>query len=302
MRDSRTLLLILVSVCLIGTWVFYIYDKVKKATVVTPATAVIDTVARNKQLNDSLANVYRSSVQKMEQSKSGEDSLNLELQQKIREIDTLRNEINQMLNINTLTRDDLEKASKKIQQLQRQITQLTQVQDPVSAPVQKAAETKERINPSTSGTSMVKEPSLPVSSAKSTGNQVLQAEEVRLQAFEKGGNEKGKPTSSILQADYLTVSFTVRNRVTSFSGAQVYLVLRGPSGQVILDDEWLSGVFNSNQEGAIRFSRRLSFDYNKNETKTLASSVQLSRSEPGVYSVFLYHNGQRIGKADLSLQ
>ena len=300
MRDSRTLLLILVTICLVGTWVFYIYDKVRNSTVV-PVLPAADTTTRKKELNDSLSRLYQASVRQIETAKSGQDSLNRELQQKMREMDTLRNEINQMLSINTLTREDLEKASKKIQQLQRQITSLT---SPTSSAI---TDLPIPIEPKSKGTSTGGGTTAPVSKpavvpVKTASSGALQAADIRFQAVERDAQAWEQSTSSVVLAELLHVAVTVKNNQLSFPGTQLYLVIKSPSGQLVLDDEWMSGVFTSAQEGNLRFSRRLSFDYSKGEVKRLTASVALNRSEPGTYQLYIYHNGQRIGKASIPLQ
>ena len=127
MKDSRSILLLLVSLCLIGTWVYHIYDKSKYAAVSIPSVQQpVDSSVATVQLNDSVTHLYQSAVVQLEDAKLGRDSLNRELQLKVSEIDTLRIEINRMLSETYLTKEDLKKALVKIQNLQQKINQLYQ--------------------------------------------------------------------------------------------------------------------------------------------------------------------------------
>ena len=105
----------------------------------------------------------------------------------------------------------------------------------------------------------------------------------------------------MLEAEQLSISFTLRNNNTSFPGTWIYVVIKSPSGATLQDDEWQAGMFNAVSEGALRYSRRLNFDYGKGEQKKVNLSVALPRSEAGLYQLSVYHNGNRIGRADCRL-
>jgi hypothetical protein len=300
MKDSRTLLLILVTVCLVGTWVFYVYDKVRQASLVQ-AVPASDSASSNKRLNDSLSRLYEASVLKIENTPV-RDSISEELQQKMQEIDTLRQEIARMLSINTLTRDDLEKASRKIQELQRQVLALNQAPGTSTGEVQPPVTGSQQLPAANTRSTAGGETTAPEFSPKAGVPATFQVSDIRFLAYETAGQEPGKPTSEAALAANLSVSFTVRNNNASLPGSQIYLVIKSPSGQPVIDDEWVSGVFNTVREGNLRYSRSFRFDYNRNEAKRLSASMNLARNEAGTYTLFLYHNGMRIGKADLVLR
>lgn len=286
MKDTRSILLLLVSLCLIGTWVFHIYDKSKYASEQPRALIQIaDTLHAKKELNDSIRQLYQSTVVQLEDTKLGKDSLNRELQQKISEIDTLRFEIAKILNVNNLTKEDLRRALDKIQTLQQKINQLYR---PSNTPVTNTAVANN--NPAAP---------LPVIETKKT--QTLPAADVLLQANDVNIQAVKKTDSNAEETDHFTVSFQVKNSSPASGSVNVYVVLKDPNGNTVQDDQWIAGVFNSKNEGMLKYSRRLTADFGKGETKRMSTTVPVNRFNEGGYQLQIYQNGQRIAKADLVL-
>ncbi|MBX9782433.1 MAG: hypothetical protein K2X48_03975 [Chitinophagaceae bacterium] len=283
MKDTRSILLLLVSLCLIGTWVFHIYDKSKYAAL-QPSVPAADTLQAKKKLNDSIQQLYMSTVIQLEGTKLGNDSLNRELQQKISEIDTLRFEIAKILNVNNLTKEDLRRALDKIQNLQQKINQLYQ---PSSTP---------------SNTIAAGSNNLPVPVAETKKTQTLPtAADILLQANDVNIRAVKKADDNTEDADHFTVSFQVKNNSSASGTASVYVVLKGPDGNTVQDDQWIAGVFQSKNEGMVKYSRRLTADFGKGETRQMRTTVPVNRFNGGGYQLQIYQNGQRIAKADLVL-
>jgi hypothetical protein len=294
MKDSKTILLALVSVLLIGSWVFHIYDKSKYASL-PPNAIVADSAALKKALSDSIKQIYQATLSQMERVPAVEDSLNLQLNQKLREIDTLRSEINQILSENTITKEDLAKALLKIQQLQKQLSVINKDKNqPVKVNTVQMPVTEPGV--STVKTSAAVQGKPPVVSGSANAD-FLQANEV---VFSATGS-RGESTNQVLQAENFSISFSLRNNSNSFPGSQVYLVVKSPLGNVLQDDEWQAGVFNSRNEGSVRYSRKMNLDYNRGDFKRMNTTISIPKAGAGTYQLFIYHNGYRIARADYTL-
>lgn len=284
MKDTKSILLLLVSLLLIGTWVFHIYDKSKYASVTT-VLPKSDTVATNKSFNDSLNALYQTTVVQLEDVKFGKDSLTYELQSKIKEIDTLRYEIARMLNVTNLTKEDLKNALIKIQLLQQKISGVYQQTTTTSTNQNQSNSVVQTNNKKTQATVLNEEV-------------VLQANEIKMQAIKKPENSTDNSEDA---TDQFRVSFVVKpNRSTTGSG-NVYLILKDPLGNIVQDDQWIAGVFNSKNDGLMKYSRKLNFDYSNGDVQKINTSIPVNKLGGGGYQVQIYYNGQSIGKADFVL-
>lgn len=277
MRDARTILLLLLSVCLIATWVYHIYDKSKYA--VAPAGPESSAVADGtKRLNDSLTTLYRSTISQLETIIVGKDSLSRELQQKAGEIDTLKTEIVNMLNEQTVTREDLRKALLKIQALQVKIYQFNN----------QSAGIKSNAVPSTTP---VNQPATVTGNIKTKTSETVDAsfsvQDMMAQAV--AGNSGSQ----------VSVSFLLKS-VGDISGtASLHMILKDPRGNTVQDDEWIAGVFSSKSEGMLRYSRKLNWDFNRNDSHKFSTSIPVTNLTKGVYQLFIYCNGQKLMKKDV---
>lgn len=272
MKDLKSILLALVSVFLLGTWVFHIYDKSKYANT-DRLKPVIDTVAMNRAINDSVKKIYQATMNQMDTVQYQPDVQNVRLQ----EIDSLKQEIQQILDINSITKEDLQKAQKKIQYLQQQIDAIQRGTVTTPASTERRSGSVAAINE-------------PRTTASAAGNNLLQAADIRFNAVQKEN-----------ESDQLVISFSVKSGAVSFESTPVYLVVKNPSAQVVQDDEWLAGMFNTLSEGTMRFSRKLNVECARGEQKKVNASVNLSGAPSGRYQLLIYHNGQRIGQSSLML-
>jgi hypothetical protein len=120
MRNSMTLLFLSLSLGLVGTWAYHLYDK----TIYSNRKTVVyikDTVAVKRAIRDSLQKVYSATIQDLP---SGLDSLGSEtgsMKDNTRqdEIYALNKEIGNLLKKNDLPEIDLVLARQKIIQLQQ---------------------------------------------------------------------------------------------------------------------------------------------------------------------------------------
>ena len=277
MRDVRTILLFLLSVCLIATWVYHIYDKSRYA--VAPAgTERAAAPDGTKQLNDSLATLYRSTIAQLETVIVGKDSLSRELQQRAGEIDTLKTEIVNMLNEQTVTKEDLRRALLKIQALQVKIYQFNNQNAAIKnniAPVNATA------NLPTTGSGTIKTKVTEVAETS------FLIQDVMAQAV--GGNSSSN----------VSVSFWLKSAGDGSGTASLYMILKDPAGNTVQDDEWIAGVFSSRSEGMLRYSRKLNWDFSRNDSRKFSTSIPVTNFTKGVYQLLIYCNGQKLIKKDV---
>ncbi len=306
MRDIKPLLILLLSIGLVSTWVYHLYDK----TIYSQRRTEIyikDSAAVADAIKDSLNKIYTSTINdldnRLSESRFNADTLRSRLNNKLDEIDILKAEIGGILNKKDFSKKDLGDARQKIGELQQKVEdlnsqkitmeeerqelnivlgQLSQSVDTLQRNIRRLnkenEELSERIN------------------LASTFN----ASELKLEAVSvKGSGEE--TTSHAKRTDKLVVSFVIHNRINQFSNTELITVLVQPDGQVMQSTVWDSGTFNTKKGVKKNFTRKIKFDYVKGEQKNLLFSIEPEKYHKGIYTLQLWHNGIMIGQATKKL-
>jgi hypothetical protein len=318
MKDTRTWLLVLLSFCIVGTWIYHLYDKSQYGQ---HPKIVYEVVA------PSSGQTVKDSFPEPDSIVSGKDTANLGIAARLEDIVSLRNEIATMLMDSNITTKDLYKTEGKIRILQQKITTLHEQTDsllnekkksdvenekkdepvkekrirnekeaPAILPTPPAPKKESQQDPQEKVNTDKNDP-LPVTDTDAT----FKASQVSFKAINLYDAGKTQPTMQAKTTTYLAISFLLKNNTTSFSNTPIYLVLTDPQGNIIQDDLWEAGIINTQNEGNIRYTRKINVEYTRAEPKEIDLSIQLPKFPEGRYKIQLYHNGLRIGKADLGL-
>jgi len=306
MKDIKPLLLVLLSVGLVSTWIYHIYDK----TVYSQRKTEIyekDPLSVANAVKDSLDKLYSAAIReldtRLDSSRSNAASLQSRLDNKLQEINKLKLEISNILGKRNFSKSDLGLARQKIGELQKKVEdlndqnlsmeeekkqlgntllQLTQNVDSLQLNIRRLSVENEALN------------------EKVKLANVFIASEVKIEAVEvKGSSEEN--TSQAKKADKFVASFIVQNRVNQFSNVEVTTVLIKPDGQVMQSTVWDSGTFDAKNEGRKNFTRKIKFDYEKGEQKYLLFTVDTEKCQKGTYTFQVWHNGIMIGQATKKL-
>lgn len=296
MKDTRNILLLVVSLCLVGTWAYHVYDKNQYAQQI-PAVIQKDSIAEQKAVNDSIRKSYSTTLAQMDTSTAAGGTEKTDYTEKSSEIDSLKNEIYAILNINAITKEDLRKAEEKIRQLQKKLAS-TAVKPEVQPDNQPA--TSQVKNAATADVQRVKAEQKNTQSAKQeTPAALLNAVSISFRAIQS--ETKDQATTRARAAGFFSVSCLLQNSAASFNDTELFIVLTDPNGHVVQDDQWQAGMFLTSLNTRIPYSRKSIFNYTKGDTKRLAVTIEPSDFIQGSYSLQIYHNGTRIGKSDLRL-
>ncbi len=303
MKDTKTLLLLLVSIGLISTWAYHLYDK-SHYSVRQKEVFITDSLAIQQGINDSLQQMYNTTLSQLDMVTLGKDSLNTEFKGKLAEIVNLRNEIAVVLNRESITKDDLNKASEKIKILQQKVAEVsnknyTLVQEKERLTVMLNQLTLEMNGIQQNTVRTIQEKNT-LEETVNTGSTFI-ASELIFKAMNQKSPDKEVPTVKADKTDRFLVSFLLQNNITPIKNAEVFLVLTDPGGTVIQNDQWQSGAQVSKKDGIYKYTRKINFEYTKGEQKKIVLPIQLAEYTEGLYSVQVYHNGLKIGKYDLRL-
>ena len=302
MKDIKPLLIVLLSIGLVSTWVYHLYDKTiysqrKTEVYIKDSAAVADAI------KDSLNKIYTATISELDTrlnySRVNADSLQNKLESKLKEINLLKSEIGGILNKRDFSKKDLGEARQKIGELQQKVdelngqkitmeeekkqlsnvlTQLSQNVDTLQRNIRRLYNENEALNEKVNLAS------------------IFIASELKIEAIEvKGASEE--PTSHAKKTDKFVASFIVQNHVNQFSNAELTTVLLQPDGQVMQSTVWDSGSFDTKNDGKKSFTRKIKFDYIKGEQKNLLFSIDTEKCQKGTYTFQVWHNGIMIGQA-----
>jgi myosin heavy subunit len=313
MKDIRPLLLVLLSVGLVATWVYHLYDKAAYSRQKTPV-AFTDSAAITRNIRDSLQKAYSTMTAdssldsssntadslrlQLTSSQNTSDSLRAQLTYKIKEINTLKNQISNILKNPNATSSELSTAREKMKELEEKVQQLrnenssleaekknlTARLDQISGEVTRMDQNIRRLDEENKNlTEKIKTASVFMASA-------LHFTAINIRS------EKEVPTKQANKADKFIGSFVLQNNLNQFMNAEVFVVITEPDGHILQNSAWDSGTFDTKQGAKKSFTRKVKFDYAQGEQKRLIFSLDMGSFQKGKYTLQLWHNGTLIGE------
>lgn len=303
MKDIKPLLLGMLSVGLVGTWVYHLYDKAmysKKRTEIY----IKDSIAVAQDVQDSLQKIYAITINnldsKLDSTRSNADSLKFSLDNKLNEIYRLKGEINSILKNRGASKADLTVAKSKIKELQGLVDELKEQKLSMEEEKEQLNSVMSQLNGEITGLqeSMKKlgdENKALTEKVNMASVFVASAIDISPVAVKNG---KEQETSSARKTTKLVISFTVQNNISQYDIADMYIVITQPDGSILTnDDVWDSSTMTLHNGSKTSFTRKVRFEYVKGESKKLIFSINAEEYIKGTYTLQLYHKGYMIGQA-----
>jgi myosin heavy subunit len=304
LKDTKILLLVMLSVGLIGTWIYHLYDKTQYSQRRTEVY-IKDSIAVAQGVEDSLQKIYSQTISslgtKLDSAKNTTGQLKGELGNKLAEINRLRAEIAAILKRNNFKKEDLDLARRKSVELQQLVAELQNRNSTIEEEKKQIAGVLEKVTVQvkdleTNNQQLDRENK--VLTEKVTQASTFWASEVKLLPVTVK-NEKEKETNLASKTTKLIVSFAVQNNINETDNAEVYVVVTQPDGKLLSNDAWESASsIDTRNDGKKRYTRKVRFEYLKGETKRLVFSLNADEYQKGNYNLQVYHNGYMIGQAN----
>jgi regulator of replication initiation timing len=307
MRDTKPLLIVLLSIGLVGTWAYHLYDKTQYSSRKTEVF-VKDSAAIADAVRDSLMMRYNDTIRKMDSrlssAETGSDSLKNQLDNTFSQMNSLKGQINAILKKGSATKTDLAQARNMISALQSKVDDLSGANNSI-------AEEKDRLNGQMQQLT-VQINDLQQNIHNLSDENVKLADEIKqaslfvasqislLAVNAKGGN-KEEETDLAKKADKFVASFTVQNLTYEYTPAEVIIIVIEPDGNVLQNSDWGPDNFETKSQGIRAFTRRVKFDYIKGQQKQVIFSLHADKFEPGTYKFQLWHKGVMIGQSSTTL-
>ncbi|HQV61877.1 MAG TPA: hypothetical protein PLG08_13940, partial [Chitinophagaceae bacterium] len=279
MKDIKGFLLVMLSVGLVGTWVYHLYDKTQYTTN-RKEIFIKDSIAVAEAVQDSLQKIYTASLNsldlKLDSTRSGADSLKKQLNKKLGEINKLRTEINSILKNSGASQSDMTLARKKIAELQVLVEELKGEKTSIEEEKKRLSDVMTQLNGEITDLQQTMKKlgdENKLLAEKVDRASVFVASEIRLSPVTLK-NDKEQETNIAKKVSKLIVSFAVQNNVNDYTNTEVYIIITQPDGKVLTPDVWESATQMTTQSGDKKsYTRKIKFEYQKGESKQLTFSL-----------------------------
>ncbi len=306
--------MIMLSIGLVGTWVYHLYDKTQY-TNKRKEIFVKDSLAVAQDVKDSLQRIYSLTINdlgaKLDSTKASSGILKGDLNTKLSEIYRLRSEIAAILKRSDTKKEDLLLARKKTAQLQQLVLDLESRNSTIEEEKQQISAVLDKVNVQVKSLEGNMEQLSQEKEVLTQENKVLAekvnlatafvASEVKLSAFVVKNNKEVE-TGTASKVEKMIVSFAVQNNINDYDNAEVYVIVTQPDGSVMKPDAWESSSALQTKSGEKKiYTRKIRFEYPKGEAKRLFFSLNPDFYQKGNYTLQLYHNGYMIAQTSKGL-
>ncbi|HET6996146.1 MAG TPA: hypothetical protein VFI06_14235, partial [Chitinophagaceae bacterium] len=303
MKDTKSLLLLLLSFGLVATWIYHLYDKSNYSRPVPESYTRSDSSTARDSIQETYSAMLNNMDLRLDSSRNSSDSLRAELENKINEVNRLKVEISNILKSPKTTSSELIVARQKMQEMEEIIRQLREENtalelekrqlstrlDQMSGEADNLQKNIRRLDDENKGLKEnVKNASVFVASA------------LHFTTFHTK-SEKEQETSQAKKANKFVASFILQNNLNEYPNAEVMIVINEPDGRVLQSSAWDSGTFDTKTEGRKNFTRKMKFDYTKGDQKALIFTLDFDTFQKGTYILQIWHNGIKIGETTKTL-
>jgi hypothetical protein len=295
----------LIAFALLATVFYHFFYKEPDYKPVLELTAK-EKIIITSSARDSLQQLYALTVNSLgnrfDTARSHADSLHYQLDKRISEFYKLREEIAAILKDGRPTAD-LSRAAQKIKELQEKVGALRFVNRDVEAENRRLVKLIDQLKTGEAGENSPPVPAAATRPAtplakKTNPHKNFQVTEVKFVGVKMHG-DKEEGTSEAAATEKFAGSFVLRNDL-SFNGAEIMMVILQPDGKVFQGSAWDAGSFETAQGKKI-YSRKLTTDYKKGESKRLSFTVPAADLPKGNYQLQVFHNGQMVARVNKSL-
>jgi hypothetical protein len=298
MRDSKNLLLLLVSIGLMGTWIYHLYDKSRYSNHVAQVL-VKDTVATQEAVRDSLQRLFADKTKQLDTTTTLTDSLRGSLDSTLTKIFDLRRQISGILKNRNATNTDLKKARELIAEYQQRIEEMKAQNSDLETERTRLNGVLVQLNDEMKGlqdnVDRITQENKTLTETINEASTFI-ASDMRLSIVTTKSGDRETEVTSARKANKLIFSFTLQNNIASTASYDVYVVILQPDNKVLQTDVWGADHFDSKTEGTKAYTTKVHFEYNKGERKKIIYTLQPDNFLPGTYTMQVYQNGVSIGE------
>lgn len=291
---KKNLLILLLSIALAGSWVYFLWDHSNKKDTITTQSSTIETLGTEKA---AIQQDFDQALTRLDSVNTENSLLQEQLSERQKEIEQSKSAIRKILNDRNATQKELAQARFMVNELNNRIASLEAEVTRLTGDNQALTEA----NTNLQGEKTALQGNL---QRKQTENEALtrtidvgstfSASSIQIASIDVRKSGKERLTSSAKRVDKLLVSFDIENRIANSGPADMYLILTGPDGKIIGQE---NNILITREEGERRFSERVTVNYEKGSRQRVEFPIKGESFQKGNYRMEIYHNGFRIGQS-----
>ena len=301
-NTTKNILIGVLAAGLLGTWGYFLYDKNKSDEQIQVSQTQANTAMTAR---DSVQLLYNDALTRLDSLTGNNNNLQGQLGERQTEISKLRGEIGRILSNKKATDADLRRARSLISEMNNRIANLEVEVARLTGENQQLASTnthltaeKQVLETNLQTTTAHKDELAATVDVAST----FSASNIAIRPINEKRNGKEKETTTAKRVDKLMVSFDVENRVARSGPAYLYVIVTGPSGQVVTDASMGSGTLTTRNDGDRPFTYKSSIDYEQGTRKSVQIPLRQNNFQTGNYKIEIYQNGFKIAEGVRSLK
>jgi hypothetical protein len=297
-KDNKTSIIILLTIALIGSWIYFIYSKNQSNNVITEKDAqyaVLDS-AKN-----SVQKEYDSAMVRLNELTQTNTELDSLVKNRNTELDAIKNRFRILVNKQNANAADLAEARKLVGELNSRIDDYVNEIQRLQGENQQL--TIDKSNLSTQNKTLSSNLSSTDAAKKQAESQVdvgstLNVSFFTIIAIHEKNSGKEKSTASSKRADKLRIAFNLDpNRIATSGVKNLYVVAKDPLDKIIKEEALASGIIDTREEGKIDYTTKLEVDYKQNQSQNVSFDLRQSdKYMKGNYTIMVYQNGFKIGQ------
>lgn len=295
-RKNFTWLLLVIIGILLG---FNIYLFTRNNKVADENTFLINENTDLTAAKDTLQGQYDAALARLDELVGKNAEMDSMINERDGEIGKLKKEIRTLLSKRNATVSDLKKAqsliaslNKKVKNYQDRITELE-------------AENSQLSEANTNLTSQRDSVGREAAELKKLGS-VLHVSNIKMEPINlKRGGTKEVETSKAKRVDILRIVFDIdENRVAEDGMRDIYVVIKGPDGQLLSNAAYGSGVTTDADGASLNYTlvKQVSLTKNQPVTNVTVDWKQESDYKKGTYSITFYNEGYKIGSGSTTMR
>lgn len=301
-NNTKNILIGVLAAGLLGTWGYFLYDKNQSDETIQVTQTQANTAMSSR---DSVQLLYNDALTRLDSITGNNNNLQGQLGERQSDITKLKNEINSILRKKNASQAEVARAKSliatlngKIANLEQEVARLTgENQELASNNTQLTAE-KEVLTTNLQTTTAQKDELASTVDVAST----FSASNIAIKPVNEKKNGKEKETTTAKRVDKLVVSFDVENRVARSGPADLYVIVTGPSGQVVSDPSMGSGTLTTRTDGDRPFTYKSTLSYEQGTRKSVQIPLRQNDFQTGNYKIEIYQNGFKIAEGIRSLK
>ncbi len=301
-NSNKNILIGILAAGLLGTWGYLLYDKNQTSEKLEASQTQVSTSMSQR---DSVQLMYNDALSRLDSLTGSNNEFQGQISSNNSEISRLKSEIRTILNKKNATDAELKRArtliatlNEKLANLEVEVTRLTG-ENQVLASTNTQLSTEKQVLESNlmtaSSDNMALSETVEIGSTFSASN-------ISITPINEKNSGKEKTTTTARKVDKLVIGFDVENRIAQSGPADLYVKVTAPDGQVISDPSFGSGTYTTRMDGDIKFTSRISTEYETGTRKKIQVPLKLNDFQTGDYRIEVYHNGLKIGEGVRTLK